>query len=140
MYTEEIAPEVVNRFYRTGDIVREDSNQNLTFLGRNDRQIKLRGYRVELDEVEAVLGKHGDVKEVAVFLWQDGNGDKSIAAAVISQNDREQSAEHLLTFCKDNLPAYAVPQQVFFMGRISQDQLRQNKAFRTNQVINPLMT
>ena len=55
MYKEFVSPSVENLYYRTGDLVEENENDELLFLGRNDRQIKIRGYRVELDEVESVL-------------------------------------------------------------------------------------
>lgn len=114
LYTEQVAPGVEHVFYKTGDLVKEDEHQNLIFLGRNDRQVKLRGYRVELDEVEAVLGKHSDVKEAAVFILENEQNEKQIAAAIIGTKEIEQSADHLIAFSKGYLPPYAIPNQIYF--------------------------
>ena len=54
-------------FYRTGDLVQLQPDGNHSFLGRKDRQVKSRGYRIELDEVEAALMSHEKVQEAAVF-------------------------------------------------------------------------
>ena len=64
-------------FYRTGDLVRERDDGNLLFLGRKDRQIKIRGYRVELDEVESVLGAFEEVSEAAAVVARVTNGAAS---------------------------------------------------------------
>ncbi|GAB5472880.1 MAG: hypothetical protein Mars2KO_09790 [Maribacter sp.] len=115
LYTEHIAPGVEHVFYRTGDLVKEDEQGNLIFLGRNDRQVKLRGYRVELDEVEAVLGKHDSVEEAAVFILENENNEKQIAAAIIGTKEIEQSADHLIAFSKTYLPPYAIPNHIYFL-------------------------
>ena len=84
---------VSHRYYRTGDFVREDSDGQLFFLGRRDRMIKSRGQRVELDEVEAVLGSLDKVVEAAVFAARGDDGSQQIHAAIIpteeSVNDRK---------------------------------------------------
>lgn len=115
LYTEEVAPGVEHVFYRTGDIVKEDEHKNLIFLGRNDRQVKLRGYRVELDEIEAVLNKHDRVEEAAVFILESESNEKQIGAAVIGTNELEESADHLIAFSKAYLPPYAIPNQIYFL-------------------------
>lgn len=116
-YTEQIALGVEYVYYKTGDMVREDERHNLIFLGRNDRQVKLRGYRVELDEVEAVLLKHDDVKEAAVFILENETGEKHIAAAIIvtDTDESELSSDHLIAFSKGYLPPYALPAQIYFL-------------------------
>jgi non-ribosomal peptide synthetase component F len=60
-----------SRLYRTGDLVRYLADDNIEFLGRVDRQVKVRGYRVELDEIEAVLSACAGVRQAVVML----NGD-----------------------------------------------------------------
>jgi amino acid adenylation domain-containing protein len=69
-------------FHRTGDLVRERPDGNLDFLGRKDRQIKARGYRIELDEVEAALLAHEAVEGAAAFPVPIGEGTHRIEAAV----------------------------------------------------------
>ena len=69
-------------FHRTGDLVRERADGALDFLGRKDRQIKTRGYRVELDEVEAALASHPHTESAAVYPVPDEEGSQRIHAAV----------------------------------------------------------
>lgn len=96
------------RYYRTGDLVRWGSDGNLMFLGRKDRQIKLRGYRIELDEVEHVLSSHADVAESAV-ICSDGTDGHPALHAIATVPESETTAEALRTFLASRLPTYAVP-------------------------------
>ena len=63
-------------YYRTGDLVKENDKNELMFLGRIDRQVKLRGYRIELDEIEATLLKHESIEEAAVIVVQKEDENK----------------------------------------------------------------
>jgi amino acid adenylation domain-containing protein len=99
-------------FYRTGDLVQRLPDGNLRFLGRKDRQIKSRGYRVELDEVESILLTHTAVEEVAVFATADNEGSHRIEAAAILKPEYAADAGALLRFAADQLPAYAVPRSI----------------------------
>ena len=67
--------------YKTGDLARWLPDGNLEFIGRNDFQIKLHGYRIELEEIESVLSKHGEIKQ-AVVLIKEHRGMKSLVAYV----------------------------------------------------------
>lgn len=98
-------PEV---FHRTGDLVAAREDGTLAFLGRRDRQIKSRGNRVELDEVEAVLVGHDDVREAAVYAVPDVNGSLEIQAAVILSGTAVSETD-LLAYLRGVLPSYAVP-------------------------------
>lgn len=93
---------VMRPFYRTGDIVTQDQSGTLRLIGRADRQIKLRGYRVELDEVELVLGRMSGVAEVAVVVERDGTTLRAVFAGGVAPED-------LLQHAAAYLPAYAVP-------------------------------
>src|SRR6185436_11971147 len=70
------------RFYRTGDLARWRADGVLELFGRDDRQVKLRGHRIELPEVEAVLRAHPDVADAAVVLVGDPQGDAELRAFV----------------------------------------------------------
>jgi acyl-coenzyme A synthetase/AMP-(fatty) acid ligase len=98
-----------DRFYRTGDVVQERPDGLLDFLGRIDRQVKTRGYRVELDEVEAALLTHEAVAETAVFPVPDTSGTQRIEAAVIPSEGTAVTEAELRRHLAPRLPAYAHP-------------------------------
>ena len=98
-------------FYRTGDLVRRDPDGTHWFIGRRDRQIKTRGYRVELDEVEAALLTHPGVAEAAVYAVPEADGSHAIHAAVVLRADSDATVEDLLTTAGDQVPRYALPVQ-----------------------------
>ncbi|HLU47230.1 MAG TPA: amino acid adenylation domain-containing protein, partial [Planctomycetota bacterium] len=98
-------------FHRTGDLVIEDENGVFHFLGRKDRQVKVRGHRVELDEVEAVLLSHEGLAEAAAFTEVGDDGSVRVAAAAIPRDlDSPPSVESLRAHCASRLPHYAVPE------------------------------
>jgi amino acid adenylation domain-containing protein/FkbM family methyltransferase len=70
------------RLYRTGDVGRYLEDGRIEYLGRSDRQVKLRGYRVELGEIEQVLATHAAVRECAVVARKDGPGERLVAYVV----------------------------------------------------------
>ncbi len=102
-------PEV---FYRTGDLVRLDEDGLLHFLGRKDRQIKTRGYRVELDEVEAILITHEAVEEAAVFSFKNEEYGLLVGAAVTLKEGQNSDEQSLRNYIGQSLPQYAVPQHI----------------------------
>ena len=100
-------------YYCTGDLVERRPDGTLKFLGRKDRQIKTRGYRVELDEVEASVIKLGPVEEAAAFAVPDGEGSHAIHVAVILTPEANQGTSiDLLNALKETLPWYCVPQKL----------------------------
>jgi amino acid adenylation domain-containing protein len=119
------------RAYRTGDLVTLDENGDLQFLGRRDRQVKTRGHRVQLDEIEVVLNGHAAVREAAAVDIPDDVLGARIAAFVHRVGD--VSAPALLDHCSRALPAYMVPETIHFLeelprtlsGKIDRQSLRQ---------------
>jgi amino acid adenylation domain-containing protein len=93
------------RMYRTGDRARWLADGNLLILGRTDNQVKLRGYRVELGEVEAVLRRHRGVAECVAVVREDRPGDRRLVAYVVGSLDAESLREH----ARRSLPEYMVP-------------------------------
>lgn len=97
------------RFYRTGDIARRGPRGELVLIGRRDRQIKVRGYRVELDEIELKLAEHPDVREAAVFPITVNGSVARIGAAVTAVSTDALAKDDLVRFLASRLPSYSVP-------------------------------
>ena len=99
-------------FYRTGDLVQELANGILRFAGRKDRQVKVRGYRIEMDEVELALTSVEAVEEAAVYLLEDNEGSNQLSAQVTLRPDAATTANDIIRALKERLPWYAVPTNV----------------------------
>ncbi len=99
-----------SRMYRSGDLLRWREDGSLTFVGRVDRQVKVQGNRVELEEVEIVLERHPDVARAAVVPVRaaDGQRVERLAGFVTSKGPKLDGGD-LRTFASDVLPYYAVP-------------------------------
>ncbi|WP_419189351.1 amino acid adenylation domain-containing protein [Stieleria marina] len=100
------------RLYRTGDVARLREDGQLDFLARNDRQVKLRGFRIELDEIESVLQRHRSVERAAVVLDQSNVANPRLIA-FCQLGDELISAEALESFVAIYLPAYMIPVVTF---------------------------
>ncbi|MGB5655805.1 MAG: amino acid adenylation domain-containing protein [Acidimicrobiia bacterium] len=98
----------VGRVYRTGDVVRWRPDGNLEFLGRVDRQLKVRGFRIEPGEIEAQLVLHPDVSVAFVHLWEDTR-EPVLVGYVVAEPGRTPVTEELVDHLKNSLPAYMVP-------------------------------
>jgi amino acid adenylation domain-containing protein len=96
-------------YYRTGDLVAPEADGNLRFLGRRDRMVKKRGYRVELGEIEACLYRHPSVAEAAVVALQDDADGVRIHAHLAGRSGERPSLIALKRFCAEHLPLYMVP-------------------------------
>lgn len=97
------------RLYRTGDLAREAPGDGLEYLGRADHQVKVRGVRVELGEIEAALGLHRSVRESAVTAREFADGDKKLVAYVVSKAGPAPSVGELRAHLKGSLPDYMMP-------------------------------
>jgi non-ribosomal peptide synthetase-like protein len=97
------------RFYRTGDLVRRNADGEIEFLGRIDTQVKLRGFRVELAEIEAVLMDCTEIRAAAVTLREDIPGVQQLVAYVVARNDCAFDAESVRANLQKRLPPYMVP-------------------------------
>ena len=97
-----------SRLYRTGDFARYRHDGCIEFLGRADNQVKLRGFRIELNELEAVLSRHPGVRDAAVVLREDPPGDKRLVAYVTARDEDPPPAD-LKALVTRQLPYYMVP-------------------------------
>jgi acyl-coenzyme A synthetase/AMP-(fatty) acid ligase len=99
------------RWYKTGDIVVEASDGDYTYLGRRDRMIKRRGYRVELGEIEAGLYRHPSVKEAAVVAVADEEAGHRVKAFLSCRDAKHPSLVQMKGFCAQDLPLYMIPDE-----------------------------
>jgi acyl-coenzyme A synthetase/AMP-(fatty) acid ligase len=121
-------------YFRTGDRVRVLEDGNLTFVTRADRQVKVRGHRVELEEVETALLSLDPVEEAAVFTVPDGEGSSAVRAAVVAGIGNRSTERELLVGLKKILPLQSVPTEITFLeslprtptGKIDRNALRDN--------------
>jgi amino acid adenylation domain-containing protein len=97
------------RWYKTGDIVVQAPDGDYTYMGRRDRMIKRRGYRVELGEIEAGLYRHPSVKEAAVIAVSDEEAGKRVRAFLSCRDTKHPSLIQMKGFCSKNLPLYMIP-------------------------------
>lgn len=103
------SPDVPERLYRTGDIVRLDTHGRLVFLDRVDDQVKLRGYRIELSAISDALKEHPEVKDAVVVVVGGNTAEKRLAAAVVLATGTATDTSELKQALSDRLPAYMVP-------------------------------
>jgi amino acid adenylation domain-containing protein len=95
--------------YRTGDKARWRTDGNIEFLGRQDRQVKIRGNRVELGEIEAALKCNSTVSEAAVMVRTDKTGDRYLIAHVVPKEQVEELEKQLRNHLISLLPGYMIP-------------------------------
>ena len=113
MFHDELLPGgLIKRFLRTGDLVRENGDGQLEFLGRRDRQVKLRGFRIELDEIEAVISGHESVEEVAVVMVRHATRGAEIHARMTEVEHKTVDRKALRKLLTARLPVYAIPADI----------------------------
>nr|BFD89294.1 hypothetical protein KitaXyl93_06540 [Kitasatospora sp. Xyl93] len=98
------------RLYRTGDLVRRRPDGAIEFLGRIDRQVKLRGLRIELGEIEAALARHPAVREAVVVAAPTAPGERQLVAYLVARPGAEvPPVADLRAHLRDLLPEYMIP-------------------------------
>jgi amino acid adenylation domain-containing protein len=99
----------VRRLYRTGDLGRYLPDGRLECLGRRDSQIKLRGYRIELEEIENTLRSHLGIRDAVVAAVERSAGDLRLVAYVVFDPLEEPTVSEMRAFAREQLPDYMVP-------------------------------
>ena len=110
-----------SRLYKTGDLVRWLPDGNLEYIGRNDFQVKVRGYRIELEEIESVLSSYEGINQSIVLVKEyvdtTGNltGNKYLVGYYLSKDKLNE--EHVLDYLQSKLPEYMVPTRLIHLER-----------------------
>jgi len=107
-----------SRLYRTGDQARYRSDGTIEFLGRKDEQVKIRGMRVELAEIEQCLMEHQNVKACCVTLGNHPNKNLNLTAYVVGRDETSENADDLRAFLRELLPSYMIPSQFVFLPQL----------------------
>ena len=104
----DFSPGIPARLYRTGDIVRLDTEGNLRFLGRRDDQVKIRGFRIELGEIRNALTSHPSISDAVVSVAGEGAAGRQLLACCVPTADGITVSE-IAGFLSQRLPAYMIP-------------------------------
>ena len=102
--------------YRSGDLGRMDAEGNIEFMGRADGQVKLRGLRVELGEIESALLRNDSVQAAACTVREGACGDSQLVAWVVPKEKSPVNEEHLRAQLRNWLPAWMVPSLIEAVG------------------------
>ncbi len=104
-------------WYRTGDLVRQDERGCLFYLGRRDFQVKVNGYRVELQEIDLVLREAAHSESAVAIPWPLSEGSASGIVGVLSGCDPVHD-QHIIAACEARLPRYMVPNRIYHFPQI----------------------
>src|SRR5262249_55187911 len=107
---------VGERMYRTGDAGRYLPNRNIEFIGREDGQVKVRGYRIELSEIEAILAQHPLVAQSVVIVREDERDNKRLVGYVVGREGI--GLAELKRYVRERLPEYMVPSTIVVLERM----------------------
>ncbi len=107
-----------DRLYKTGDLARTFADGTVELLGRLDNQIKIRGLRVEVGEIEATLRRLPGVREAVVTARPDGRGERRLVAYVVPAADATFAAAELKDSLRQSLPGYMVPAAVMVIAAL----------------------
>jgi amino acid adenylation domain-containing protein len=97
------------RLYRTGDLARFNPDGILEYIGRIDNQVKIKGFRIELDEVETIVKQYPGVRDCVVVAREDATGEKRLIAYVVSAQSEAEEMDELRKFMRAKVPDYMVP-------------------------------
>jgi amino acid adenylation domain-containing protein len=108
-YDASLAPGLI---YKTGDLVRVDEQGLIEFIGRKDSQVKLRGYRISLEEVRKSLMQITAVKEAAVVCQKSDGGDQLLVAYLQTKDEQALEIKAVREYLSDHVPPYMIPDKI----------------------------
>src|SRR5581483_2620163 len=135
------------RLYRTGDLAHYTAQGQIVFLGRYDNQIKLRGYRIELEEIEAVLRRCPQVQDAVVMLREDVSTEPRITGYVVPKQKSMLTSKQLSEFAQGHLPEYMAPSEYVFLealpfttnGKVDRQRLPRPDLVKNDERVAPAM-
>lgn len=104
--------------YKTGDLGRVNENGDIEFVGRVDRQIKIRGFRVELNGIENVLLRNKNIKDAVVVYKNIKNEENAICAYIVKEDDSLIKIDEIKKYLKESLPSYMIPAFFMFLEKL----------------------
>ncbi|HDP5831075.1 TPA: amino acid adenylation domain-containing protein [Staphylococcus aureus] len=96
------------KYYRTGDLVRRNKDGSVDYISRKDYQVKVRGYRIELEEIESVIGTHPQIINCSVVV-KNINGENQLVAYYVKKEEEMDFHYNLISYLEEMLPEYMVP-------------------------------
>ncbi|PWY55829.1 hypothetical protein DGG96_09950 [Legionella qingyii] len=107
-----------SKMYKTGDLCRWLKDGTIEYIGRIDNQIKIRGFRVELGEIENLLNRQPQVQESAVVACEEGGEKRLVAYVVLNTSEIKDNRDVLVAQLKMQLPEYMIPSAFMFMDKL----------------------
>lgn len=104
------------KLYRTGDLARLLPSGDLEYIGRNDHQVKVRGYRIELSEIEIVLNQYEGIKQSVVLVKGDNETDKYLIGYYVAVNKIDEQS--IINYMAEWLPEYMVPNVLVYLDML----------------------
>lgn len=104
--------------YRMGDLGYIQPDGSIALVGRKDFQIKIRGFRVELGEIEATLSQHPKVQEAVVAVWEDTSLEKRLVAYIVPDQKQTFAISELRSFLKEKLPDHLMPSSFSIINKL----------------------
>ena len=137
--SDRFSDQTSSRLYRTGDKVVLHSDGNLEFLGRSDNQIKFRGHRIELEEIDAVLSQDPRVLSAVTTTKKTTAGDLNLHAFVVPETENIH-ADDIKNFARERLPPFMVPAKIWLVdslptsqtGKVDRSALRPPESKKSN--------
>ncbi|BFU96642.1 MAG: putative Multi-domain non-ribosomal peptide synthetase [Nitrospira sp.] len=106
------------RMYRTGDLARYREDGKLIHMGRLDTQVKVRGFRIELEEIQSVLSRHPKIRQTVITTRADQHGLNQLAAYVVAADGAVPAADELRAYARAFMPEYMVPSYFVMVDRL----------------------
>lgn len=104
--------------YKTGDLAYFLPNGDIEYVGREDNQIKLHGFRIELDEIDTVLRKHPDVDNSATLIDYDSLSQKKLFSYVVLNKHSKATLPEIIGYLKEQLPYFMIPNFIYEIAAI----------------------